>query len=475
LHQVNTPNFSFFLSLYSENIRKYKRLQALDLLDADQLGNKKMKKIWFIVKDDEHLGPYDHHDLKDFHREKKIEMDTKIWKKGLPKAIFYSEINLYVTAQKKSKKYKTKEQEVIQKLESGLKVLQHQEPFKLPGTKKEFPWSKVALSFAATVILAAMPFVFELVSLSSKSVSMPSGMKKADHARLVAASSNAFEELTSSYAASKDMSEIFMATNFPFDGRVRLKMTSVQGKMLRPEIVVIESEGMLKDRIAVFNNLKYDVGTRLVPGYYQFTVELVGKPAGSYFIENFMDLPKKFSVQTVELVSVLPKSVYDDKLARAQALRDNAEKRIWFELQQKYLTVKAVVEQIKSELFMVYSENVEEVPWENNLSAFESKYDRYFGVFFAKFANQEYSTIPGYDTIETGEQRDVKNYYKDLVSITTNAANDSARSLRDLKKTGRVPSSQDWDWLKGRIERRYEKLLARLDDGLVIIDSKLTQ
>ncbi len=432
-----------------------------------------MKKIWFIVKNDEHIGPYSQYDLKDFHRESKISKETKIWKKGLAKAIVYSEINLHNQPEKINKKFKTKEQEAVRKLEEGLRVLQHQEPFKLPGQEDApFPWNKIAIAFALTLFLSTTPFLYELYQMTSHKISKPSGMKKSDYERLLQTSSNALEEVTVSFAPSKDMSELWMATNFAYDGKVIVKIKSIQEKMLRPEIIAITTEGELKDRLVSFTNLKYEVGTRLVPGYYQFSVEFVSPVEKKYLIENFISLQKKLSQSTVGLISVLPDQVFDQKLAEYQSQRQEVGKQIWFELHQKFLTVKTVVEQIKEEIFMVYDKQNSDSSWQENLQNFEQKYQKYFSVFLTSFSEQDYTTLYGFSQITDEERSSVKDYYQELVQISIKAAKDSARTLSELQKNGRSPSSQDWEWIKSKISKRFDKLIQRSDDGIVIVKSK---
>jgi hypothetical protein len=48
-----------------------------------------MDKIWFIIKEHEHVGPYSVEDLLEFYQEDKIAYDTAVWKTGMDEPIQY--------------------------------------------------------------------------------------------------------------------------------------------------------------------------------------------------------------------------------------------------------------------------------------------------------------------------------------------------------------------------------------------------
>lgn len=52
-----------------------------------------MDKIWFIIKEKEHIGPYSAEDLDEFFFDNKIQLDTAVWKEGMDSPIAYRVIS----------------------------------------------------------------------------------------------------------------------------------------------------------------------------------------------------------------------------------------------------------------------------------------------------------------------------------------------------------------------------------------------
>lgn len=51
-----------------------------------------MDKIWYIIREKEHVGPYSLEDLQEFFHDNKIQLDTAIWKTGLEEPVPYRQI-----------------------------------------------------------------------------------------------------------------------------------------------------------------------------------------------------------------------------------------------------------------------------------------------------------------------------------------------------------------------------------------------
>ncbi|MBL7663956.1 MAG: DUF4339 domain-containing protein [Bacteriovoracaceae bacterium] len=429
-----------------------------------------MKKNWFIVKAEEHLGPYSHLDLKDFFGQKSITKETKVWRKGLPKAIYYHEIQLYLHDDPPKNKYKTREQEAVKRLEGGLHVLQHQEPFKLSNGTTAFPLGKLVFGLCFLLCLAVLPLGYEFYKISNSKFSRPNGMKNSDYERLVEVSRNAFNESKVAFAVSKDMSEIWMATNFAFNGKVLLEMESNHDKMLHPEIIKIYGEGYLNNRLVTFPKLNYLVGTRLLPGYYKLKVSFISPIEKSFFLEKFHPLNHKLSSVSEELISVAEKHVYDAKLNELNDKRKVAGKRAWIELQQKFHTLSTVSSQIKDELLQVYNEHMSNTEWQEKLAGFQQKYESYFGTFFTNFVSKDFRDIAGAEEILSEDVRKLSSYHEALVGLTGDAAGYSVRSMGDMQRYSRAPSATEWIQLEEKILARYAKITEKVEKSLLELE-----
>ncbi len=432
-----------------------------------------MGKVWYIVKDDEHLGPYTYFDLKDLSRNKKIMGHTLVWKKGLKSAQQFSKIedtsNKSLKDRLMFKKVKTKEQEAVKKLEQGLKLLQRDEFVRLTNETSFFNFKKAFAAFVITSFLGVMPFAYEVYQLASFNISRPSGLKTLDYERLRLVGQNAFEEITVGVAPSKDMSELVLATNFPFDGELEITIKSIQDKMIIPEIVVVKSRARLENRLAAFSSFQYEVGTRILPGYYQIEVNLVGAAEGSYWVERFVTLQKNLSQSTVELLSILPESSFDNKLVEAQLARAHESKKAWLNLQQRFLTIKSVVNQIGAEFNALHEKRLGSQDWDASLKQFSNKYERYFGSFLSSFVSSDYRMVEGFDKLDEEGQQKLKDYFEELSAITTQTATASAKFMHDFGQSGRKPSSRGWTNLKTNVDTQFETLVKRADDGLLAI------
>ncbi len=446
----------------------------MELLSKEGI-RKLMEKIWYIVRQTDHLGPYSYFELQDLELEKKIANDTQVWKDGLKSSVNFCDVQKVLDFEEKKKTLQLLPKPELKKNKEielpAIPIDEELVPVVEIVAKKRIFSKKYFLLAALIPLLVGGKLVIEAKELIHFSLLRPNGIKKNDYERLAEISKNSFEEITLGFATSKDMSEIVMSTNFPYEGKVELTMVSIEDKMLKPEVVKVQSIAKLSGRMAIFNEFKYEAGTRILPGYYQMQIRLSDSVKRSYWLESFISLPKELSQSTVELISILPKSIFDKKLSEIKSQREKKSQMAWVSLHQRFLTIKSVMTQIQEEFEMLLSKEAKKKRWKEDLEKFTSKYEGYYGTFLGSFVKKDYRLIEGFELLDLKSKEELKSEFEKLGFIATDTATNSARILHELEQPGRGPSSKNVKRIKLQVKESFQELVEKANLSIAKIQS----
>lgn len=296
---------------------------------------------WFIIREKEHLGPFDEIGLKQLLISGEISENTPVWREGMPDPDTYK--NVFLAKEEATPeiddelppalppeallpKKRTEEKasvpdsevpefnpeftiediplpeeeelfinqavmDVIELEDAPLQKELYEEPktsnenfgdksqsnIEKTKTKKLKP---VLILLILLLCLASAVGAWVFYTVNVKTFARPSKMSVQDYDRLVqnaSITSINSENLTFEFALSKDKSTVWMSVNSLLEGRVELALESIDGKTLSTEPILAKAKGMLKEKIARFDTLNFEQGQRLIDGHYKVQVRSGGK------------------------------------------------------------------------------------------------------------------------------------------------------------------------------------------------------
>lgn len=385
-----------------------------------------MESEWFILKKNQHLGPFTQGQLQQMFQNQQFGRQDQIWREGWDKARHYSEnifipdlpplpdedvgpasesstLPEYAQASKisrksfghiRDKKNRKKSKTLLTKFKanSSRKKLAQLWPFDIELRFKTEVTKLHGLIMGA-ILLFSLALFYALNEIRTPSMfSRPSHMPLHAYKRMARVLAKQKKPVAVA-ALSNDKKTLWLGLNTPLIGDFYVSLKSLNNKTLKGR-ASLSGMGRLEGRLIEVKNIHFEEGTRIVEGYYKTEIkssDTVERPWWARFVG---ETSTSFHYQGNILISSLSPKRFKRQLSKALKRRKNNSQQFWEELIQKYQTVMMIADQIKNGFQVIFDSPMSQ--WKTKVSAFENAYRSKYGIFFTEFvkSNEEsYSRI----------------------------------------------------------------------------------
>ena len=461
---------------------------------------------WFVIKENEHIGPYAEEDIKNLYAQGKINKVSFLWKEGMDeprsyKSLFIDEekvnppameddlppplppevappqpkeappIELPKTEQASQSgvsRSGTEEilevpPEPVEPLEES-PVIEEEALEEKPIRRKRALFPKVIALLMITLIGAGTYYFYG--AKDSKSFARPSKMGVRDYKRLM--KGVVFNKITA--GISKDKTTIFVSVGANLEGPVQLRIKSFDGQVLTVDPVVASSKGTLKDHLVEFKEFNFEKGQRLAEGWYEFELKSMGELERPFNLFG-SDGAKVIDFKTKALLTTKTVPAFNKALSAFNEKNSDSSRQFWEELIQKYQTMKAMALKIERDMKSVFESDSSN--WNSTIDAFEASYTQSHGKLFTAFVIQNekaYEDIKKQDFDDNIEV--IANYTRltklaKSVGLETMNALDILREVKDPSNgAARVEAEQ-------KIKKLYDNIHETISESVKELEARL--
>lgn len=355
------------------------------------------EKEWFLIFQNEHLGPYDEPMLHALYNDGEISKDSLIWKEGLDEGQSYDSLFLkpiideetppaipvdaieespppfiplaQVTSEEREEESSPPPLPDFDKEENTAKDQQK---------AKKWPWKSVAAS-----LLIIIFFGLQYLRKVESDFARPAGMSLSEYQRLLKTANSDENKELFAFSLSKDKKTIWISTNIDLRGEVHFNFSNKNQENLGNSDVEIQGRALLFNNLIQISNFEFKQGTNFIDGFYNvdlFTTDELELPLLKRF---FSDVEKQFVYNGTVLISSLKKESFDKVLAQKNEARGQNESEFFETLIEEYRTVQTITSQILVGLKSVFADGNSNR--DEELTKFEKNYKQNYGVFFTSF------------------------------------------------------------------------------------------
>ncbi len=288
----------------------------------------------------------------------------------------------------------------------------------------------VAKALLVMLILSAIGMgagFFYLKSL--RDFSRPQGISIADHRRLSDVSKSD-GDISVEFAFSKDMSSIWMASNYRFNSSLSLKVESIDGEMLGDHKVSFTSQGFFNHGLVKFSKMAYLKGDRMLSGRYKF--EVIGERAPKLLwwqgIFRHQVVPLRENKKV--LVGFATEHSYKSALRKYNNRYLKEKIGLLTELEYKYQTLVAVGSQLKEKIDKL----IRARGTKRAVRIFEKSYEIEIGTFLTNLTSQNQGEL----AIKFEKYSEYTPAYEALFAIAGQLGNSSMEIIAGIKKYRRL-------------------------------------
>lgn len=480
---------------------------------------------WYIIKESEHLGPFNEEELEQLRRKNKLVDETLLWREGMEQAQTYADLFLDLppdlSVEAKGERDEPPPLPFAREEEGGIFRVEQleetpgkdtEEIFKTPeqaspregeadendsapkiktipaknktrqksGVFKVFVWT-LFLLFAVAGVGAGWFFYQSKNAVFSR----PAKMGPQDYERLKGVARLPGPEKAFAFAVARDMGGVWMAVNFPLEGKIGIKLTGIEGKLLSEGLVEASGESRLREKLVFFDAFTFQKGQRLAQGWYDVEVFSADKlkapwPLGLLSLESFPEFLLKhipwakgaeFSRKEKSLLTVMRRNDFQKALAREKQRKRENDTEFWGELKQKYLTVRAIALRVREAMDKVFDKDAKE--WDRHVKDFEEEYSRNYGNFFTNFVLQNEKSYEGLAHRSFSDKTEVISFYARLSDLAKNVGKTAMSSLLRLQALSSDSSEEEREGLRKEIRKGFEDLVQEALRKLDQIQAKL--
>lgn len=149
---------------------------------------------------------------------------------------------------------------------------------------------------------------------------------------------------------SRDYSEFWIATKYPFDGRVKIEIRSLAGRSLAPAPIEVEALGLLEDKLIRVDQFRFNKGEKFYPGHYQISFEIINRFKKTYWIESILNLSHILRGDGEIVIGPYSAIELDEKIAQQRKAQSQADQRFLEEISQRFNTLNVILGEVKSQL-----------------------------------------------------------------------------------------------------------------------------
>jgi hypothetical protein len=478
---------------------------------------------WFLIKQNEHLGPFSEDAIHQLFSSKEIVGSTFIWREGWKEAQTYSKTFLEVgeiippKPAVPKKLVKTKEspilnvgdlppdlppipldaipavskkivdltepespqveitpsesKQVLKKIKPAISskslknnqvTMSNIEP-SVENCNKSF-FKKVKIVVALTLLIfISIPSVLYYQSKTSV-FSRPKLMTMRDYKKLKMTAMSDESELKFSFALSKDKKSIWIATNNPAEGEIYVNMKSVTNRSLG-KTVEFNASGKLENKLVVLNKFQFIKGSRFVDGLYSVelsTTEKLNIPLHHKFFTTH-NTEFKYVDQTV--VTSLSIKDFKRQLSKYLKMKKSNSNEFWIEITEKYKTVKMITGQIRDGIKDIFKGEPED--WSKKIIEFENKYKTNWGQFFTAFVKANELSYKRYVSEKVEDPVKVLATYNNLSKLAIMIGEESMSSLEALQAfNGKGETSENKIILQEKTTEKLSGIIEKCEEKI---------
>ena len=343
--------------------------------------------------------------------------------------------------------------------------------FELKGTKLYLSLGLVTLGVA---------FILYFSNESFQSTRTPYQVTKATRESLMRVATRPFNgRVSHRLRATKDYNRLWLATNFPYDGVVFIKLQSVPGQVLTSEVkkkvfnnerIVLQSQALLKGKMAYFDEIEILKGDNLLPGFYEY--EITSRREGfmaklSDFLKDklvFKDMSftqqknQHFKVTGSILLSSLDKESFKKRLEVQKKFLERELVRPLKEYRERYQTFIGLLDRIEN----LYIEIMRRITKGRSIFMFEERYNKEVGPMLTDLIGDSYRrhlSLLNHSPEQSQAYEDLNNYGKDIGLI-------ASEMVTRTKKVGRLRrqnTKAHVDYFKRKVEALKEVGRSRIN------------
>lgn len=472
---------------------------------------------WFLIKNNEHLGPYSEVDLQDLIKKGEVTPNDEVWTDGWssPKPIHQAFAEEFKPIQVEAEDLHLMTEEnivrsedlppelppellvkkAVEKVKSAQKVdnqeKNNEESERLNATEDleeksvvidfkeyEFEYEKNEKSILQKLQVLAIVFILLVLAIPSYIYfkgqdvifKRPSTMSLGDYERLVEIARDNEKDLRFAFSLATDKRTLWISTNNPLQGEVFINLKSKQGKTLGGHVEV-KAKGTLSNKLITLADFQFVQGSGFIDGYYDveiYTVDDLETPLYQRFFE-----PRSKQIRYINqfLITSLQVVDFEKQLELFSKKSDHNTAKFWQELTQKYLTIKSITEKVLSGVEAVFIEN--EVPFQNKINNFENEYKKNYGIFFTSFIQANESSYESLVNKDFKDRIDIMANYSHLSKLAEDIGKESMRIMAELEAYDyQKRNDESWETLKSNTTLKLNRIIQECERKIAIISKE---
>lgn len=429
---------------------------------------------WFIIRDQDHLGPFTQEDLEELYASNEINDETLVWNESLEESVTYGslaldeppplppEFNDVVSEQAEQIEQTEKTALVENEIEDEIDdEIEDESPHPRHSSRKlQMFWFIIFI-----ILLTPIAIYF----YQNKIFTRPSKMSLRDYTRLTEIVEKKSEATEFVFALAQDRSMLWIATNNSNQGKVAIKLKAIKNRFLGEGEVEAFALADLKNHLVAIKDMRFKKGFKLLDGYYEielYTPSKLNKPLLS-FVNNHK---KQFQFFKKVLISTMKPEEFEKSLAKYAVKKKYNENQFWSELKQKYQTLKMITLQIQDGVRTVFGKQRyvdNQMNIKKKIESFESEYKLKYGNFFTNFVIANDKSYEQLARKNFPDKVDIIANYTRLSKLARSIGLESVQVMGDLE---RFKQWQD----QVEVERFKEDSLARFQKIIDICDHKIS-
>lgn len=447
---------------------------------------------WFLIKNNEHLGPFDEVQIKELFKKGEITGTDMLWQHGWPDAKSYEEVFLHkiriapkeeistelppipkvediasdesaddiepVILKKKEAKqvYSTigdssakpkanKNTEEKDSQDSDGSIAKAIEDLNLATPTEVIAEKKGRFGLVKNILLTFLILLSSVVGylyydLYFTNFSRPKMMSVYDFKRLKRTALDRGQRERFAMALGKDKKTIWVATNHKLQGDLVITMKSMKDKALG-DSVEVKAEGKLNKGLVSLSNFKFVKGTKFIDGIYEVTVKSE-RELKTHPIQHFIEpAARTIDHRGKYLISNFKKKDFKKQLKVFLKKKNSNTRKFWEELAEKYRTVMVITGQIKDGVLNIFKAGDKD--WKLAVKKFESDYKSNYGVFFTEFVKKNEASYERLVKKKFKNSSEVLAGYSHLSELAKEIGSESMNVLANLHKYNLANESEE--------------------------------
>jgi len=452
--------------------------------------------IWFLIKDNSHLGPFSEKYLHDAIKNGSMKESDFIWQEGWEEPRSYQAVFSDIKSdfvELKTVVENLEDEDLPPDLPPELpfnlannndpdedenEVEEETEPDVVIDFKEyEFEYEKGEKSILKKLQILAIFFIIIVIAVptwmyyrnSVNIFSRPQTMSLGDFERLEAVAKNLNKDLAFDFSLATDKRTLWIATNNPLQGEVYINLKSKKGKILGDDVEV-KSKGYLKQGLIQIDEFQFIEGGNIVDGYYDVEIYTIDDLEVPIYQRFFEQKPKQIRYINQFLITSLPAIDFEKQLdLYSKRIKENSQK-FWEELILKYETIKSITSNIREGMLKIFDRI--EGSYENNIKKFENDYKTNYGLFFTSFVENNDASYEKIIKLEFKDRVEIMANYSHLSKLAEDIGAETVKNLELLKNYKfKDKSSEEIEEFQDKIILKLTRIIRECERKVAIISA----